>query len=164
MAILVCSADRLEGTPNMALSQTAITLIPVVSGLAGLDYATSARDGSNRLFIVEIGGAIRTLMPGSQEPLQTPFLDLNAIGVPGGLLGLFGMAFHPEYETNGRFFVNYTRMADDATVVSEFRVSAGDPNVAGTEERILLTIPKPFDILNGGWMDFGPDGFLYIST
>ena len=103
-------------------------------------------------------------MPGATAPLQTPFLNLNAIGVPGGLLGLFGLAFHPEYESNGRFFVNYTRMADSATVVSEFRVSAGDPNVAGTEERILLTIPKPFDILNGGWIDFGPDGFLYIST
>jgi uncharacterized protein (TIGR03437 family) len=164
VAILVCSADRLAGTPNPASSQTAIQLIPVASGLSSPVFVTSARDGSNRLFIVEVGGIIKILMPGSNDPLQTPFLDLNAIGVPGGLHELYGLAFHPEYETNGRFFLNYTRVVDDATVISEFRVSDGDPNVALTEERILLAIPKPFNILNGGWIDFGPDGYLYIST
>src|SRR5262245_2457996 len=164
VAILVCSADRPAGTTNVAPAQTAIQLVPVASGLAGLAYVTSAHDGSNRLFIVEIEGSIKILTPGANAPLQTPFLNLNAIGVSGGFIGLFGLAFHPEYESNGRFFVNYLRMQDNATVVSEFHVSAGDPNVAEPEERILLTIPKPFDILNGGWMDFGPDGYLYIST
>ncbi|HKQ76684.1 MAG TPA: PQQ-dependent sugar dehydrogenase [Blastocatellia bacterium] len=161
---LVCSADRLAGTTNVDPAQTAIQLIPVASGLFGPAYMTSSHDGSNRLFIVELDGVIKTMMPGATAPLPTPFLDLNAIGVDGGLLGLFGLAFHPDYESNGRFFVNYTRLDDNATVVSEFRVSAGDPNVAGTEERILLAIPKPFNILNGGWIDFGPDGFLYIAT
>src|SRR5262245_10659565 len=174
VSILVSSAGRLAGTPDMASSQPAIQhpassqpaiqIIPVASGLSGLAHMTSAHDGSNRLFIVQLDGKIETLPPGAPAPLPTPFLDLNAIGVEGRLLALFGLAFHPEYRTNGRFFVNYTRIQDNATVISEFQVSAGDPNLAQTAERVLLTIPKPFDLLNGGWIDFGPDGYLYFSV
>ena len=164
VTILVCSADRLAWKPYLASAQMAIQLIPVASGLASPAGVTSARDGSNRLFILEVGGSIRILMPGESAPLERPFLDLVANGVRGGLFGLFGMAFHPDYKNNGRFFVNYTRLEDNASVVSEFHVSAGDPNVAETEERVIITIQKPFRVLNAGWMDFGPDGYLYIST
>ena len=103
------------------------------------------------------------LTPGATAPLQTPFLNIASKIIAGGERGLLGLAFHPQYTSNGRFFVNYTRQPDGATVVSEFKVSAGDPNVAETEERIIITIAQPFANHNGGWIDFGPDGFLYIG-
>jgi glucose/arabinose dehydrogenase len=97
-------------------------------------------------------------------PLEAPFLDITSNVITGGERGLLGLAFHPEYKTNRRFFVNYTRRPDGSTVVSEFKSSLGDPNLAETEERIILTIPQPAEEHNGGWMGFGPDGYLYITT
>src|SRR4029434_6661611 len=85
VTILLYSADRLVRTPDMASAQMAIQLIPVATGLSAPAFVTGARDGSNRLFILEVGGAIKILMPGATDPLSTPFLDLVAIGVPGGL-------------------------------------------------------------------------------
>jgi glucose/arabinose dehydrogenase len=81
----------------------AIQLTPVVSGLASPTFVANAGDGSNRLFIVEQGGTIRVLQPGSTTP--TLFLDIQAKVVAGGEQGLLGLAFHPQYSTNGRFFV-----------------------------------------------------------
>src|SRR5262249_12561586 len=164
MTALIFSADRLAGLNNSASAQAAPQLIPVVSGLSSPLYVTSARDGSNRLFIVEQPGRIKALPPRGSAPLQTPFLDVTAKVVFGGERGLLGLAFHPEYKTNRRFFVNYTRQPDGATVISEFKASTGDPNVAETEEKVILTIPQPSDGHKGGWMGFGPDGYLYVST
>src|SRR5262249_39472414 len=126
-------------------------------------YVTHSRDGSNRLFIVEQPGRIHILPPGETAPLSTPFLDIRSKILSGGERGLLGMAFHPKYTSNGRFFVNYTRTGDGATVISEFKVSTSNPNVAGTDEKILLTIAQPFANHNGGMVEFGPDGFLYIG-
>ena len=81
----------------------AIQLTPVVSGLASPTFVTNAADGSNRLFIVEQGGTIRVLQPGVTTP--TLFLDIHAKVIAGGEQGLLGLAFHPQYSTNGRFFV-----------------------------------------------------------
>ncbi len=162
-AILFLKEHRITVLKNTAYAQSAIRLIPVADGLSSPLYMTSARDGSNRLFIVEQTGAIKVLMPGASAPLQTPFLNIAGKIVAGGEQGLLGLAFHPQYSSNGRFFVNYTRNSDGGTVVSEFRVSAGNPNVADTQERIIITIPQPFANHNGGWIDFGPDGFLYIG-
>ncbi|HKQ76683.1 MAG TPA: PQQ-dependent sugar dehydrogenase [Blastocatellia bacterium] len=161
--IMFFFASRFTKLINTASAQPTIQLIPVASGLSSPLYATSARDGSNRLFIVEQTGSVKVLMPGAGVPLQTPFLDIASKIVSGGEQGLLGLAFHPQYTSNGRFFVNYTRRPDGATVVSEFKVSAGDPNVAETQERIIITIQQPFANHNGGWIDFGPDGFLYIG-
>jgi len=160
---LVFSGRRFTGLNNTTSAQAMIQLIPVASGLSNPLYVTSARDGSNRLFIVEQTGGVKVLMPGAAAPLQTPFLNISAKIVAGGEQGLLGLAFHPQYASNRRFFVNYTRKSDGATVVSEFKVSTGDPNVAETEERMIMTIPQPFANHNGGWIDFGPDGFLYIG-
>ena len=154
---------RLAGLSDTASAQAVIQLIPVLSGLSNPLYVTSARDGGNRLFIVEQPGLIKVLQPGAAAPAPTPFLDVTTKVVAGGERGLLGMAFHPQYTTNRRFFVNYTRRPDGATVVSEFKVSAGDPNVAETEERMIITIAQPFTNHNGGWIEFGPDGFLYIG-
>src|SRR5437867_49343 len=73
------------------------------------------------------------------------------------------LAFHPQFSTNRRFYVDYTRRSDGATIIAEYRVSTGNPNVADTTENILLTIPQPYENHNGGMVEFGPDGFLYIG-
>ncbi|MGE0131682.1 MAG: PQQ-dependent sugar dehydrogenase [Blastocatellales bacterium] len=164
---IVFSTDRLACLPgglnNTASAQAVIQLIPVLSGLESPVYVTSARDGSNRLFIVEQTGRIKILPPGANAPLPAPFLNIATKIVAGGERGLLGLAFHPQYTTNRRFFVNYTRQSDGATVVSEFNVSASDPNVAETNEKPIITIAQPFANHNGGWIDFGPDGYLYIA-
>ncbi|HYP26232.1 MAG TPA: PQQ-dependent sugar dehydrogenase [Blastocatellia bacterium] len=149
--------SSVEVTPNLV----PIQLTPVVEGLSSPVYVTNARDGSNRLFIVEQGGIIKVLQPGSSAP--TVFLNITSRVLSGGERGLLGLAFHPDYETNRRFFVNYTRQTDGATVIAEYRTSAGNPNVADMAERVFLVIPQPFANHNGGMIEFGPDGFLYIG-
>ena len=81
----------------------------------------------------------------------------------GGERGLLGLAFHPQFPTNHRFFVNYTRQPDGATVVAEYKASASSSDVAETNEKTLLVIGQPFANHNGGMIEFGPDGFLYIG-
>ena len=140
-----------------------IQLSPVVSGLSNTVFVTNAHDGSNRLFIIEKGGVIRVLQPGSSTP--TTFLNITpAVLSTASERGLLGLAFHPQYQTNGRFFVNYTRQTDGALQLAEYHVSASDPNVADTAQTIILTTPHPTnDNHNGGMIEFGPDGFLYIG-
>jgi glucose/arabinose dehydrogenase len=140
-------------------SHAAIQLQPVLTGLSSPLYVTHARDGSNRLFIVEQGGRILVLPPGANAP--SAFLDITTRVLSGGERGLLGLAFHPAYATNRRFFVNYTRQPDGATVIAEYRASASDPHVADTTETILLTIAQPFANHNGGMIEFSrDDGFL----
>jgi len=139
-------------------------------------------DGSGRLFIVDQIGLIR-IIDAAGNLLPTPFLDLGermvSVGIDfgGGFIfderGLLGLAFHPDYANNGRFFVFYTapKDADDPEEfdsqnhLSEFSVSADDPNVADPDsERLLLEIDKPQFNHNGGQIAFGPDdGYLYVS-
>ena len=139
----------------------AIQLQPVLTGLSSPLYVTSARDGTNRLFIVEQGGRILVLQPGATA--ATVFLDITSKVLSGGERGLLGLAFHPQYAVNRRFFVNYTRRPDGATVIAEYQASAADSNVADPTERQLLVISQPFANHNGGMIEFGPDGFLYIG-
>lgn len=141
----------------------AIELVPVVpSGLSSPVFVGHAGDGTGRLFIEEQGGLIRVLQPGASVP--TTFLDLQAKISGGGERGTLGLAFHPQYASNGRFFVFYTRAGDGALVISGFQVSA-DPNRADPAETVLLTIPHPGNSNhNGGMLAFGPDGRLYIGV
>ncbi len=137
-----------------------IELQPLLSGLVQPVYLTSARDGTDRRFIIEQPGRIRVLQPGAGA--ATVFLDIAGRVLAGGERGLLGLAFHPQFRTNRRFFVNYTRRPDGATVVAEYRVSA-DPNIAEQAETVHLTILQPFENHNGGMIEFGPDSFLYIG-
>jgi glucose/arabinose dehydrogenase len=146
------------------MAQTAIQLIPVASGLSSPVYVTSAHDGSKRLFIVEQTGTIEVMPPGATAPLPTPFLDISTKITVDFERGLLCLAFHPQFKTNGRFFVTYNSLSDGAMTVSEFKVSENNSNVAKTEEKIILTIPKISRFHNGSWLDFGPDGYLYITT
>jgi len=141
----------------------AVELAPVVpSGLASPVFVGHAGDGTGRLFIEQQGGLIRVLQPGASVP--TTFLDLSAKISGGGERGTLGLAFHPQYAANGRFFVFYTRAGDGALVISRFQVSA-NPNLADPAETVLLTIPHPTNSNhNGGMLAFGPDGKLYIGV
>lgn len=147
-----------RGTP--VAGPPTIRLESVAIGLSEPIGLFNAGDGSGRLFIIEQAGTIRILQSGTVG--QPPFLDIQERVSAGGERGLLGLAFHPQFEENGRFFVNYTSSAGGLhTVISEFKVGAGgaDPG----SERILLTIPQPFANHNGGNIIFGPDGFLYIG-
>jgi len=160
-------ADRSRLVNETASAQTTIQLQPFVTGLSKPTFITSAHDGSNRLFIIEQSGRILVMPPGAAAPLATPLLNITAkVLAPntnGSEQGLLGLAFHPQFATNRRFFVNYTRQPDGATVIAQYQVSAGNVNVADTTEVPILTIPQPFSNHNGGMMDFGKDGFLYIG-
>lgn len=118
--------------------------------------------GDTRLFVVERGGAIKILNAnGTVNP--TPFLNLSGIISSGGERGLLGLAFHPNYSSNGFFYVNYTNTAGN-TVISRYSVNSGNPHVANTSSAsILLTITQPYSNHNGGSVKFGPDGYLYIG-
>ncbi len=139
-------------------------LEPVVSGLNHPIDVVRAPDGSNRLFVVEWQGRIRIVENGAL--LNTPFLDIENRVEQRGEGGLLGLALHPAYRSNGRFFVNYTASDDSGlkTILSEYRVSLADPNRAATAETILLEIHRSTDIHHAGDIDFGPDGYLYLSS
>lgn len=119
--------------------------------------------GDDRLFIVEQVGRIQ-IIQADGEVNASPFLDIDTKVGSGGERGLLGLAFHPSYDENGYFFVNYTNN-DGNTVLARYQVSANDPELADSQsETILLTIIQPYDNHNGGALKFGPDGYLYISS
>lgn len=133
--------------------------------------ARHAGDASGRLFIVEQLG--RIVIWDGTALLATPFMDISdRVLTPGGSndeRGLLGLDFHPDYENNGLFYVNYSAgdsspFIDGTTVVSEFQVDPGNPNLGDpNSERVLLTVRQDFTNHNGGDIHFGPDGFLYIG-
>ena len=140
-----------------------IQLSTVVSGLASPLFVGNAGDNLNRLFIVEQAGVIKVLQPGESTP--TDFLDIRTKIVSGGEQGLLGLAFHPLYSTNGRFFVYYTRLGDGALVIAEYLASPASSNTAGTAETVILTIPHAANTNhNGGMLAFGPEGYLYAGV
>ena len=137
-----------------------ITFAEIASGLNDPVAITHAGDGSGRLFITEQAGRIR--IHDGNRLLPAPFLDITARVRSGNERGLLSAAFHPNYSETGEFFVNYTDLQGD-TVVSRFRVT-GDPNVADSDsEQALLNVAQPFGNHNGGQLQFGPDGYLYIG-
>src|SRR5689334_5603862 len=144
---------------NVFRAPTAIGLQQILSGLSNTVFVTHAHDGTNRLFIIEKVGRIRVAQPGATT--TTVFLDITSrVLSSGNEQGLLGLAFHPQYAVNGRFFVYYTRQTDGALTVAEYHVSANDPNVADTTESALngnFPIPHPGQTNhNGGMMAFGP--------
>ncbi|MEH6408159.1 MAG: PQQ-dependent sugar dehydrogenase [Leeuwenhoekiella sp.] len=118
--------------------------------------------GDDRLFIVEQGGLIK-IVSSDGNVNETPFLDLSPLISTGGEKGLLGLAFHPSYQTNGIFFVNYTNI-DGNTTIAKFNVSTENADIAdASSETIILTQTQPYSNHNGGCIAFGPDGYLYIG-
>jgi len=139
-----------------------VVLQTVVTGLSQPVYLTHSHDGTNRKFIVEQAGRILVIQPGVTT--TSSFLDIRTRVLIGEERGLLGLAFHPQFSFNQRFFVNYTRQPDGATVVAEYRVSGTNPDLGDpASEKILLVIDQPFANHNGGMIEFGPDNLLYIG-
>jgi glucose/arabinose dehydrogenase len=177
------SVAALAGIPASAAAQVtpgsiAIDLQPVAAGLTSPILGVHAGDGSGRLFIVDQAGKILILQNG--QVLATPFLDLTSgiVAVNPGYdeRGLLGLAFHPGYASNGRFFVRYskprlgiagepcfgTSRGCHEEILAEYHVSA-DPNVANPVGAILFRVDEPEFNHNAGDVVFGPDGFLYFT-
>lgn len=153
-----CGSQFESETPDLPVGPVPVALATVASGLTFPLYIT-APAGDPRLFIVEKGGTIRIVQNGALLP--APFLDISARVSTGGEQGLLGLAFDPQYASNGRFVVHYTDVAGD-TQVSWFRVSP-DPNLADPASELpILSADQPFANHNGGQVLFGPDGYLYV--
>jgi glucose/arabinose dehydrogenase len=143
-------------------SAQTIDSVRVASGLVTPDFVTYAPGDPNRLFIVEKGGDIEILNLQTGIRNANPFLTVTDIST-NGERGLLGLAFDPGYASNGFFYVNYTDTAGDIRV-SRFQASGADSANSGSETPVI-TIPHPVNSNhNGGWIGFGPDNFLYIST
>ncbi len=138
-----------------------VALLPIASGLSQPVALTHA--GDTRLFITQQAGIIQIY--DALGLRTTPFLDIRSFVLSGGERGLLSVAFHPHYRDNGFFFVYYTNRLGDNSV-ARYQVSANDPDRADPASGIiLLTIPHPdFANHNGGQLQFGPDGYLYIGT
>ncbi|WP_298140880.1 PQQ-dependent sugar dehydrogenase [Flavobacterium sp.] len=151
----------------LLLSITLLSFFGQAQTIALQSFATGfsepveiANAGDSRLFVVQKTGLIRVLNSNGSIN-ATPFLNLSSIITTDSERGLLGLAFHPNYATNGYFFVNYTNLSGN-TVIARYSVSA-NPNIANTTGTILMTITQPFSNHNGGSIKFGNDGYLYIG-
>jgi glucose/arabinose dehydrogenase len=145
--------------------QGAITATRVAAGLTLPLFATAAPGDSSRLFVVEKNGLIKVLNLISGNVLPTPFLDVSMQIETDGEQGLLGLAFHPNYAANGRFYVYLSTPSRDVEIRA-YTVSA-DPDVAASAslERVLtIDFPSTSRSHRAGWIGFGPDGYLYASV
>ena len=126
-----------------------------------------AGDGSNRIFVVEQQGRIKVFNNDSNVNSSSTFLDIRSIvDQDGGYTeeGLLGLAFHPNYEENGYFYVNYTDYGPKRNVIARYSVDPDNPNEADYfSSEVILEVTQPYNNHNGGQMEFGSDGYLYIS-
>ncbi|HWW63075.1 MAG TPA: PQQ-dependent sugar dehydrogenase, partial [Thermoanaerobaculia bacterium] len=154
LAILFASSSFTSSAADLRLE-----LKRLATGLAG--PVALAHAGDTRLFIVLQAG--RIVIWDGTSVLATPFLDIRPLVKSGGEQGLLGLAFHPQYRDNGFFYINYTDVNGN-TVVARYHVSATDANRADpASARVLLQVVQPFANHNGGGLQFGPDGYLYIG-
>lgn len=140
-----------------------VVLQPVASGFT--EPIGLANAGDERIFVVEKAGIIIAWNPTSGT--KDTFLNItdNVLSA-GGEQGLLDIAFHPDYATNGYFYVTYTAPDSDNTgvwVLARYSVTADSNDADESSEQILFTQDKPFANHNGGWVEFGPDGYLYAS-
>ena len=128
-------------------------------------WLAEAPDGSGRMFIVEQPGRIVSVRLGGDGADAQEFLSLvDRKPYASNAEGLLGLAFHPQFRTNGLFYLFYNQQAPRRGVLSEFKVAAGNSNRADlASERILLQVPLPSASNHGGQVSFGPDGFLYLA-
>ncbi|KXK55102.1 MAG: PQQ-dependent sugar dehydrogenase [Chlorobi bacterium] len=147
-------AQRYE--PIQALSDSLTFQAPV--------EITSARDGSNRLFVLEQQGIVRVFANTPTATSADTFIDIRKKIIVGSELGLLGIAFHPNYKNNGYFYLSYTAKNPLRSVIARYSVSSTNPNVADTaSEEIILQVDQPYNNNKAGKIGFGPDGYLYIS-
>ena len=155
----------------LAASWAAAQPLQLVNAFPNLSFTkplflTHSGDGTNRLFVVQQTGLIRVFPNDSTTPSARVFLDVSGrLSSSAGEEGLLGLAFHPQFASNGYFYVNYTAPNPLRTVVSRFTVSSTNPDSADPSSGLtLLEFSQPYTNHNGGSMAFGPDGYLYIGT
>ncbi len=145
-----------------AFAQTKLKLQQVGNSFGQPLLVTNPFGETDRIFVVDQNGRIYIVKNGVQ--LSTPFLDVNPISSSGGERGLLGLAFHPQFASNGYFFINFTDNSGD-TQISRYQVSSTNADVADSASRYdILNIDQPYSNHNGGCIRFGPDGYLYIGT
>lgn len=128
-------------------------------------FLTHAGDSTDRIFIVEQSGIIKVFPNSSNALLAKEFLDFSDSVASGGEMGLLGLAFHPDYENNGYFYVNYTANNPRRTIIARFQVTNNPDSADKDSKTELLVFNQPYSNHNGGWIGFGPnDGYLYIGT
>jgi glucose/arabinose dehydrogenase len=169
------------GKSGRVLAQSAVLYLPLLSGGGGQVTPVSlalepvvaagelqrpvdiAHAGDERLFVVERAGTIR-IVEGDGSVQSQPFLDITdrVEWQSHGERGLLGLVFHPDYENNGLFYVNYTAKPDGATRISRFEVTTDPHHVDENSEVVILTVPQPAANHNAGDLAFSPDGYLYI--
>src|SRR5439155_23091158 len=149
-----------------------VLILPMRTGYAGIDatrvasgftaplYVTAPPGDTSRLFVVQQSGQIKIIKLPSRTVNAIPYLDVSSEIVYGGEQGLLGLAFDPNYATNGRFYLNYTApggaFGQGVTHIAQLTVSA-DPNIADPgSELTLLTFDQPQTNHNGGWLGFSP--------
>ncbi len=143
-------------------SQTPLAIDTIASGLVNPVFVTFAPGDSDRIFIVEQPGRIRAIR--NDALLSRSFLDIDSIvGSGGSEQGLLGLAFHPNYQSNGFFYVNYTNNSGN-TVVARYSVTTNPDSANANSRFTIITITQPFANHNGGMIAFSPlDGYLYIG-
>ncbi len=176
MTFAGCETVQAEKTPVMITRASAPSASEIQLTLIADDFfrpllLTHAGDNSGRLFIVEQTGKIWIMKDGVR--LDAPFLDVSDLiseepfGPKVSEQGLLGLAFHPDYPSNGSFFINYTdrRPGHGNTIIERLQVSADNPDLAQVGSRqLILHVEQPTKSHNGGHLAFGPDGYLYIGV
>ena len=161
LLILLC----LLLTSIIATAQTSIVdAFPNLTFTKPVDIQ-NAGDNSNRIFVVEQAGKILVFQNNEDATNSTVFLDIkHIVNDSGNEEGLLGLAFHPNYKTNGYFYVNYTASNPRRTVIARFSVLANNSDIADINSKfVILEVEQPYSNHNGGQLVFGPDGFLYVS-
>jgi glucose/arabinose dehydrogenase len=155
------SPESAGATAQAATAPPAVRLRKLAFAFDQPVYVTSPRGDSSRLFVVEKTGRIRVIQNGAL--LTTPFLDISSLVSTGGEQGLLSMAFDPHYAANGRFYVDYTNANGDTRVV-RYRVSSSNPDTAvASSAKVLLAVAQPYTNHNGGQLQFGPGGLLFVG-
>jgi glucose/arabinose dehydrogenase len=157
-AALAVAAAALLGASGARPQAQALRLVLVVSGLSQPTYVAAAPGQRSRLYVVEKTGRIVVLQSGRLR--KEPFLDLTGEVSRGSEQGLLSVAFHPRYARNHRLFVNYTDRSGDTHVV-EYRSNGA--RVLPSSARQILFVDQPYSNHNGGQLQFGPDGGLYVG-
>lgn len=167
-----CNANqnKKQDVNNMVPQSDQMDKYKLVEAFPGLQFdqpveLTSPNDNTDRIFVVAQKGSIQVFANRPDAKKSTVFLEISGQIVSGGERGLLGLAFHPNYKSNGYFYVNYTRGDPLETVISRFTVSASNPDMADPKsELVLLRYAQPYANHNGGKVAFGNDGFLYIAV
>ncbi len=164
---IATSFDKDSPRPTQASATAKTASVSTENAFPNLTFEapvefTYANDGSNRVYVVEQAGRIKSFDNTASAKTAGLVLDIRKRVSYGGEMGLLGLAFHPNVKQNGFFYVNYTKDHPRETVVSRFTLTNGvaDPN----SETILFTFAQPYSNHNGGKLAFGPDGYLYVAT